>query len=288
MTILRGTIGIIGGGTMGEALAKGLRARGVAGSRILIADVRAARLAALRRRYGVRVTRDHAALARAASIVVLAVKPQEMDGVLRVCAAATKRLPARGGPPRQAGRASPLYLSIAAGVTLAALQRGLGRRAAVVRAMPNTAARVGAAITALAAGRRVSAAQRRQAAAVCAAIGEVINVPERWLNAVTAVSGSGPAYFFALVRAMREAGRQVGLPAAVAQRLAAATAWGSARLLAETGADPSVLIAQVASKRGTTEAALKVFADRGFDRIVAEAIGAAARRAGEWTHVHPH
>lgn len=268
MATLRGTIGIIGGGTMGEALTRGLRARGVPGSRILIADVRATRLASLRRRYRVRTTQDNGALARASSVVVLAVKPQEMAGVLRTCVTAARR-------------PSPLYLSIAAGVTLDALQRGLGRRAAVVRAMPNTAARVGAAITAIASGRHVSAAQRRQAAAICAALGEVIDVPERWLNAVTAVSGSGPAYFFTLVRAMRGAGRRVGLPADVAQRLAVATALGSARLLSETGEDPAVLIQQVASKRGTTEAALQVLAKRGFDRIMAEAVRAATRRARE-------
>ena len=253
---------------MGEALTKGLRARGVAGSRILISDVRAQRLAALRRRYGVRVTQDNAALTKTSSIVILAVKPQEMAGVLRVCAAAAYRAPS-------------LYISIAAGVTLDVLQRGLGRRAAVVRAMPNTAARIGAAITALAASRRVSIAQRKQAALICAAMGDVIEVPERWLNAVTAISGSGPAYFFTLVRAMREAGRKVGLPSSVAQQLAVATAWGSARLLAETQEDPTVLMQQVASKRGTTEAALKVFARRGFDRMVADAIRAATRRAKE-------
>ena len=264
---LRGlTVGIVGGGTMGEAFIKGLRAVGVSGARLIVSDVRVARLTALRRRYGVRVAHENAALVAAASVVILAVKPQEIDAVLYECAAA-RRTP------------SPLYLSIAAGVTLERLQRGLGRGAPVVRAMPNTAARIGAAITALAAGRGVSARQRRQASAICGALGDVIDVPERWLNAVTAVSGSGPAYFFTLVAAMREAGRRVGLPPSVAQRLAAATALGSGRLLVETGEDPATLIAQVASKRGTTEAALNVFARRGFNRIVAEAVAAATRRA---------
>ena len=268
-TSLRGqTIGIIGGGTMGAALVKGLRARGVAGSRLIVSDVRAVRLADVRRRYGVRVTRKNAAVVSVSSIIVLAVKPQELDGVLQTCAAASR------------GRL-PLYISIAAGVTLERLQRRLGRGASVVRAMPNAAARIGSAISALAAGRHVSVAQRRQARAICAAMGDVIEVPERWLNAVTAISGSGPAYFFTLVKAMREAGRRVGLPASVAQRLAASTALGSARLLIETGEDPAVLIGHVASKRGTTEAALKVFTKRGFDRIVAEAVAAAARRAKE-------
>ena len=265
-----GSVGIIGGGTMGEALIKGLRARGVAGARLTISDVRPARLAQLRRRYGVRVTPDNAAVVRVSSVVILAVKPQEMDGVLQVCRAAIG-----------ARATSPLCISIAAGVTLARLRRGLGPRVAVVRVMPNTAARIGASISALACGRGVSPAQRRQAAAICSAIGDVVDVPERWLNAVTAVSGSGPAYVFSLIRAMAAAGRRVGLPPALAQRLAAATALGSAHLLARTGEAPDALIAQVASKRGTTEAALRVFARRGFDRIIAEAVQAAARRAQE-------
>ncbi len=266
---LRGlTVGIIGGGTMGEALIKGLRAGGMPGARLVVSDVRAARLAALRRRYGVRVTRRSAVLVAEATVVILAVKPQEIDAVLRECAAVRRTAP-------------PLYLSIAAGVTLARLRRQLGRRTPVVRAMPNTAARVGAAITALASGRHVPARQRRQAAAICTSLGDVIEVPERWLNAVTAISGSGPAYFFTLVAALRDAGCRVGLPSSVAQRLAVATALGSGRLLVETGDDPSTLIAQVASKRGTTEAALRVLARRGFGRMVTEAVVAATRRAQE-------
>ncbi len=264
--MLRGTIGIIGGGTMGEALVKGLRGHGLAGSRVLVSDVRPRRLSALRRRYGVRVAASNSDIAQTASVIILAVKPQELDGVLRECASVHRATP-------------PLYLSIAAGVTIGRLQQRLGRRAPVVRVMPNMAARVGSAISALAVGRRVTSAHRRQAMAICAAMGDVIAVPERWLNAVTAISGSGPAYFFALVRALREAGRRIGLPSSVAQRLATATALGSARLLVETGEDPTVLIAQVASKRGTTEAALQVLAQAGFDRLIARAVHAATRRA---------
>ena len=147
--------------------------------------------------------------------------------------------------------------------------------------MPNLPAKVGCGITALAAGRLAGAPHRALAKAIFTSVGEVVEVPERMFDVVTAISGSGPAYFFLIFKALRDAGVRAGLPASAAQQLAVRTALGSARLVEETHADLAALITQVASKRGTTEAALKVFERRGLAAIIGAGVAAAAKRSRE-------
>ena len=266
--LLRVRIGLIGAGNMGRALLGGLRRRGVPASRLLAADANPAAARAVRRRLGVaNVSIDE--LARRCAIVVLAVKPQDLRPVLeqvrRALGARSSRV---------------LVVSIAAGVTLAALQRRLGP-VAVIRVMPNLPATVGAGMSAISPGRRATARQRRLARAIFQSVGEVVELPERHLDAVTAVSGSGPAYFFLVCKALTDAGAAHGLPVAVAQRLAVQTALGAARLAARSVEPLEAQIARVASKKGTTEAALKVLRRRRFEHALRAAVSAAAARSRE-------
>ena len=258
-------IGILGLGTMGSAIARGLLAAGVARSRLLGAERRAAQRRRVTRALRIRVGADVAAVVRRSDIVLLAVKPQELEPVL----AAIRMTGAR-----------PLLISIAAGITTRCIATRTGRLP-VVRAMPNTAARIGHAMTAVARGGTATSQHLALAHALFRTVGETIDVPERLMDAVTAVSGSGPAYFFWLTHELARAGTAVGLPRAVAERLARQTAIGSAGLLARYVEPPAALIAQVASKKGTTEAALKVFTRRHMSAIVRDAVRAAARRAKE-------
>ena len=265
---LRGqTIGIIGLGTMGSAIAKGLLAHGRPRARVLGAEARAAQRRDIARALRLRVSADVAAVVRRSHVVLLAVKPQELAPVLEILR--------RARHPRQR-----VIVSIAAGITTRCIEQRAGH-APVIRAMPNTAARVGQSIVALARGRFATRAQLRLAQALFQSVGKTVEAPERLMDAVTAVSGSGPAYFFWLTDQLAQAGVAVGLPRATANRLARQTAIGSAALLARSDESPAALIAQVTSKRGTTEAALRVFAQRHMAAIVREAVRAATRRAKE-------
>lgn len=264
MNALRGlTIGFIGAGTMGRALIAGLRAKGVSGRSILAVDPSTARRNQVRR-LGARATADSCEVACDGDVIVLAVKPQEMSSVLENI----------GGclTPQQ------LIISIAAGITLPWLQARL-RGVPLVRVMPNLPATVGQGFSAYTLGRHARGPHRRIAAALFGAVGEAVELPERLLDAVTAVSGSGPAYVFYLAQVWEDAAIVLGLPRDVARRAVKQTLIGSARLLACSETSPAEWIARVASKKGTTEAALRVLARRGVSRHVAEALRAAARRS---------
>ena len=262
----RTTVGLIGAGNMGQALLRGLRRAGVAPHRLMVVESNPA--AARRVRLDVRVqVTDVQALARRCDVIIVAVKPHDMQLVLDALALACRTQ-----------RRKPLVLSIAAGVTLAALQRR-AKQLPVIRLMPNLPAKIGCGITAVAAGRWATGSHRALAKAIFSSVGDVVELPERCFDAVTAISGSGPAYFFLIFKALRDAGGRAGLPAPAAQRLAVRTALGSARLVEETGADLAALIQQVASKRGTTEAALKVFQRRRLASIIGEGVAAASRRS---------
>lgn len=261
----RHTIGIVGMGTMGSAIARGLLTVGVPRARICGAEARSSQRQRVARALRIRVMADVSEVARRSDVVLLAVKPQELGPVLAEIRATGRR---------------PLVISIAAGVTTRFLEAHFGR-VPVIRAMPNTAVRVGRSIVALTRGRFATRRHLQLVHALFRAVGETVEVPERLMDAVTAVSGSGPAYFFWLTEQLAKAGEAAGLPRAVAAQLARRTAIGSAALLAQSVEPPAALVAQVASKRGTTEAALKVFARRGMARIVREAVRVAARRAKE-------
>jgi len=263
-------VALIGGGNMGRGLIGGLLARGLPAGQITVADLNEAGLAALARDYGVTTTQDNASAVRGAQVVVLAVKPQQMAPVVTALR-----------PALAAER--PLLLSVAAGIRAQDLSRWAGSGIAVVRAMPNRPALVGAGASGLYADTSVTPAQRSLADLVMAATGLAVWVDtEAQLDVVTALSGSGPAYFFRLAELMAEAGIARGLAPAVARALAAQTLAGAGQLVAaEPDTDLARMRAEVTSKGGTTEAALATFAARGLDETVRLAMDAAAHRSHE-------
>jgi pyrroline-5-carboxylate reductase len=262
--IRRKRIGIIGTGKMGQALVKGLLASGLPRQALRITDADPRTRAQAGKRFKLATARSNAELAGQADLVVLAVKPQQFAEVVSELAPVMNR--------RQ------LLISIAAGITTRWLEARLPGMP-VVRVMPNLPATVGAGFAAVARGRFATAAHQRSAEALFSAVGAVAPVPEKLFDAITAVSGSGPAYVLFLVDAWQRAARRLGLPQAVAERAISQTLAGSAKLLAAGPQSAAELIAQVASKRGTTEAALKVLGQRRVAESLVTAIQAAAKRS---------
>jgi len=262
-------IGFIGAGNMGCSLIGGLVAGGLPAERIHVVDTDPARGAQAAARFGVRLAAGAEALAAAADCIVLAVKPQQIEAVARQLGGALS------------GR-EPLVLSIAAGVRSRDLARWLGRDVAIVRAMPNTPALVGSGVAALVANPAVDERQRSLAENVLRAVGSVIWLEEEaQLDAVTAVSGSGPAYYFLIMESIERAGRDLGLAPEVARTLSVQTAFGAAKMALEAGETPATLRERVTSPGGTTEQALRVLAEAGIEDTLAAAVAAACRRAGE-------
>ena len=259
-------IAFVGGGTMATSLIGGLVAAGHAPSALRVAEPDMDRAAALRTRFGVTVEAEARAIVGGAGTVVLAVKPQQMGEALR-------------GLALDAGAC---VVSIAAGIRLDFLRQALGQDAHYVRSMPNTPALYGCGISGLYAAPQTPASVRDRAEYVLRAAGETVWLEqESDLDAVTAVSGSGPAYFFLLVEAMRDAGVALGLSPQTAARLAARTCVGAARMVDGGATDVAELRQQVTSKGGTTEAALRHFEAAGLRGIVRDALTAAARRSEE-------
>ena len=261
-------IGFVGGGNMAQALARGLLSAGHPAARLCMADpdgARRAECAALAE--GLRVTADNLEVAATADVLVLAVKPQVLGEV--ASALASER-----GPD---GR---VVLSVAAGVTLETLHRHLGAGVAIIRAMPNQPALVGAGITALVPGRGVNDRQRARADYIMDTVGQTVWLDEEnLLDAVTAISGSGPAYFYLLMELMEEVATELGLPGSLAARLVRQTALGAARTALEDGREPAALRASVTSPGGTTAAALEVLADADIRSVVRRALVAARDRS---------
>jgi pyrroline-5-carboxylate reductase len=259
-------ITFIGGGNMASSLAGGLVKRGHAPERITLADPRPEQLEALAEKFGVCVTPDNLEAASEAEVLVFAVKPQ----VFRDAAL----------PLAEAVRVHrPLVISVAAGIAESDIRNWLGGDAAIVRAMPNMPALVGAGAAALYANDRVTAEQRALAQAILESVGIAVWIEdESLMDAVTALSGSGPAYFFLLMEFMEAAGRELGLPAEVARRLTQQTAYGAARLALASGEAPAALRKQVTSPGGTTAAAVAVFEDGKLGAMVARALTAARDR----------
>ncbi len=258
-------LGIIGGGTMGRAIVAGCLEAGVLrAAEIVVAEVDPARrqeVAAL----GCRASADAAATLEAAQIM-LAVKPQSFADL----ASGLGRL-----------RGPKVVLSIMAGVSSARIRAALGPQARVVRVMPNTPCRIRAGMSAIALGDGARPGDESLAVEVFSALGRTVMVSEADLPAVTAVSGSGPAYLFLLAEAMERGAVDSGLSAEQAAVLVRQTLLGAGRLLVESGEAPGSLRAAVTSKGGTTEAAVSLMQHRGLPEIVAEAIIAAAQRAGQ-------
>lgn len=264
------TIAFIGAGNMARSLIGGLLADGYDRERILAADPDPRRRQDLHADFGIRTGTDNAQASATADVVVLAVKPQTVAQVAAELG--------RG----RAGLAHKLVVSIAAGIRVAALERWLGRETAVVRAMPNTPALVQSAATALYANVQVTPAQRATAESILRAVGLTLWVDdEDHMDAVTALSGSGPAYFFLVMEAMEQAGRTLGLSTETARLLTLQTAFGAAKMALESGVDSATLRAQVTSPGGTTERAVAVLRDGGLENLFGRALEAAQKRSIE-------
>lgn len=263
------TLAFIGGGNMARSLIGGLIADGFPSQRLLVADPAKEQVAALAAEFSIQVAHSNQAAVEQADAVVLAVKPQILQSVVQELAAAL-----------QAQR--PLLISIAAGVRVADLERWVGGPAAIVRTMPNTPALVRSGATALYANPQTSAAQRDLAESLLRAAGLTCWLEEEALmDAVTAISGSGPAYFFLLMEALEAAGQQLGLPANTSRLLVLQTALGAAKMALESAASPAELRAQVTSPGGTTEAGIAALEAGDFRALLQQAAQAAADRADE-------
>ncbi len=261
--------GFIGAGNMGQALIAGLVQGGMAASRIGIAEPDTARAAALQQRFPGLTTLPARELAAQSETLVLAVKPQNLPTLAPTLAAAV-------------ASARPLVVSVAAGISTGQLAAWLGPETRIVRAMPNTPALIGAGIAGLFAGENAEPSDRETAERLLGAVGATVWVDrEEQMHAVTATSGSGPAYIFLLIEAMIEAAIRLGLEPETARQLTLATAAGAARLAAESPESAAELRARVTSPGGTTERALAVFGENGFADLVDAAMQAATERSRE-------
>ena len=260
---LKEKIGFIGCGNMGSAILEGLIKNKIARpKRILVHDPAKRRMFLLRKRFFVRVCSSNEEVVKGASIILLAIKPQELKEVLT---------------PLKPFLQNHTIISILAGTPLIKLRNIVGLKNAVVRAMPNLGAKVGESITALTGHLR----GLQKAELIFAGCGETVQVRERYFDVVTAVSGSGPAYFFLLMEMLANFAQKSGLPLDQANRLAVQTALASGKLAKLIHLDPERLRKQVTSKKGTTEAALSVLFSEGFERIFEKALQKAVGRAGE-------
>ncbi len=268
-------IGIIGCGNMGQALLKGIIAQRYTNkSNILLSDKDKKRRDYLRSKFRVCVTASNSQLVKKCDLIVLAVKPQDARAVLREIASVGNKS-AQAAQPRLIGK---LLISICAGLKTGSLQRHLGK-VAVVRVMPNMPAQISQGISAICSGKYTSARKKKLAKSLFSCIGEVIEVKEKWMDAVTAISGSGPAYFFYLVEMMILAAEQLGLPKQLAQRLALKTALGSTLLMEQSKQEPQTLRKRVSSPGGTTAAAFNLFREKGLGKTLISGFKAAAQRS---------
>jgi pyrroline-5-carboxylate reductase len=268
MSLENSSIGFIGAGNMANALIRGLLAQGVAGTQLLAADIDSDKLQKLKDDCDIQVANSKE-IAAIADVVVLAVKPQVMKDACRQIQPA---LEAR----------NCLIVSIAAGITCQHLQSWLGTQVALVRCMPNTPALVGKGATALYANDKVNTEQKALAEALLTAVGIALWLDqESDMDAVTALSGSGPAYFFLLMEAMQDAAMEMGIDAETARQLTCQTALGAAELAGTSSATTAELRRQVTSPGGTTEQALNQFEEGGLRELVNRALVAAQRRSRE-------
>lgn len=270
-------LGIIGGGVMGEAILSRLLTKEIyPAERVLVSEPEKSRRYFLHQQYRVRVTEDNREAAAATDVLLLAIKPQVFDLVVA-------GLEVRDPPINK-----PLVISILASVTLSRLEEAFPQYP-VIRAMPNTPATVGAAMTALAFGapkatsshNQVQERHLAQAKSIFAAVGQVIEVPESLMDAVTGLSGSGPAYVAIAIEALADGGVAAGLPRAVAFRLALQTVLGTAQLIQEKGLHPAELKDRVTSPGGTTIAGVAQLEKSGLRSAIIEAVLAAYRRSKE-------
>ena len=260
-------LGFLGAGNMSGALIKGLLHANVPSAQITASDVKTERLEQLHAAHGIRTTQDNHALVRDSDVIVLAVKPQGIDKVLTEIGAEV--------------RPDQLVVSVAAGVPIEALEARLAPGTRVVRSMPNTPATVQAGATAIAGGAHAREDDLRVARELFEAVGRVVVLDESLLDAVTGLSGSGPAYVMLIIEALADGGVKVGLHRDTALLLAAQTVFGSARLLLETGEHPGRLKDMVTSPGGTAIAGLHTLESGGLRRTLIDAVETASKRAAE-------
>jgi pyrroline-5-carboxylate reductase len=267
-------LAFIGGGNMAAALISGLTKRGVSAERMVVADPSEEQLEHLVRQYAVKTAADNVSAAQGAEVVVLAVKPQQMRAV------ALGLAPHLAAPHLKTS--PPLLISVAAGIPHASLARWFGPHIPVIRTMPNRPALNGFGATGLYAPAGVGAAYRALAETIMAAVSATVWVEhESQMDTVTALSGSGPAYFFLFMEALEAAAHERGLPPEIAHRLTLETAFGAAQMARHSPDSLATLREQVTSKGGTTQAALEVLNAAGLRAIVAHAVAAADRRSAE-------
>jgi len=260
-------IGFVGAGNMASSLIGGLIAKGFSGKNICASDPYEASLTNIVAQYVVRTTQDNNEAIRDADVIVLAVKPQVMKSVAENISSTL-------------AKKNALVISIAAGISLDSLQKWLGEKTAIVRCMPNTPALVQLGATGMFANKNVNDAQKQLAKNILDAVGISLWLKnEKELDAVTALSGSGPAYYFLLMEAMIKAGIAQGLDAETAKQLTLQTALGAATMAIDSGEAPAELRRKVTSPNGTTEQAIASFQKNHFEKIVEEALGAAAKRS---------
>jgi len=268
MSIKDKRVGFLGAGNMGEAMIKGLLQAGlVSAGSIAATDVRPERLEQMSRQYGIRPAADNQALVRDSDVIILAVKPQIMGSVL--------------GEISPAVDARKLFISIAAGMATHTLRGFLGKPARLIRVMPNTPALVLEGVTAIARADGLDAGDLDTAQELFGAVGRVVVLDESHLDAVTGLSGSGPAYVAIVIEALADGGVKMGLDRATAMTLAAQTVLGSAKLILETGAHPGQIKDMVASPGGTTIAGIAALEDGSIRRTLISAVERATQRSVE-------
>jgi pyrroline-5-carboxylate reductase len=261
-------IAVIGAGHMAGALIGGMvRSKLVQGKRIIASRRSADALAELQKKWGVRTSTDNKKAVTGADIVILAVKPQMAKKVMEELAGSIR--------PEQ------LVISVMAGITTAAISKALRVDGPVVRAMPNTPCLVDAGATAIAAGAHAGEADLARVEAVFGSVGLVVTLPESALDAVTGLSGSGPVYIYMVIEAMIDGGVKMGIPRAIAAKLAAQTVFGAAKLVIETGKHPAVLKDEVTTPGGTAITAIHVLESKGLRSVLIDGVEAATKRSQE-------
>ncbi|MFA6141762.1 MAG: pyrroline-5-carboxylate reductase [Candidatus Omnitrophota bacterium] len=263
-------IGIIGGGNMGEAIFSRLSNVIEKSTSLMLSELDVARRDYLQKKYKIIVEIDNNVVVKYSDVIILAVKPKDFDKILKqeVCCGVSK---------------NKLLISIAAGITTGYIENIVGKDIPVIRVMPNMPALIGEGMSSISAGRSASSGDMETAKEIFSSIGEVIEVEEKLVDAVTAVSGSGPAYFFYLVEALVDAGVKLGLNLETSKKLVLQTALGSMKLLEALKEEPETLRKRVTSKGGTTEAALKVFEKKILKNVINDAVRAAHKRSKELT-----
>ena len=261
-------IGIIGCGNMGEAILNRLSNILEKSVSIMVSEFDAKRRACIQSKYKIIVGIDNNEVVKFADVIILAVKPGDLEAILKeeVCCGASK---------------DKLLISMAAGITIKYIENIVGKEIPVVRVMPNMAATIGESISSISAGNAVTPENMELAKEIFLTIGDVVEVDEKLVDTVTAISGSGPAYFFYMMEALIEAGCAAGLKEDVAKKLVLKTALGSAKLLEMLKESPAILRSKVTSKGGTTEAAIEVFESKKFKNIIKDAVRAAQARSKE-------